>query len=1772
MARNVVTFEMFMQLCMLMKRKIGLFLILCFIPVICNAMTVKKDKDISGLWQKYEKAKTEDSPKSRMKILTDIKEAAKTRRLTYDFYRAVVLYEEVGGSVDWKQRDKLREQRNKEIADYDEPVLTFLNMRRNYGIEVGDLVELLTKEAGRLKSAQNRVVWEKESCQNMFGEVLTATFLCDYDFVVWETFIELNRYRYLDEIQGMRFIKDELEKITAGKYPQEAFYEYMSIKLPECEEKAAMEKFAEKYAGKAVALFAEQSLLLSEFHAMDEDTATSDQYKSFYRKLEAFEAHRASFKGQEAEIAGKCTEVANLMAGMKHQTASMSIHEGKVTLTLRNLSDCDFVLYGGKKGGKVVFSHKVNEDESSFYAFDKVQFDLPVLADGYYYAELKTGKTVHTAMKFPKFTLSLAFRNGSIYVADYKSGKPIGKVDLNLMSGGETVETIKDFAIDGFTVLPKEWQRKLSSNRNWQLYAACNDGMERRSQEISYFPAISYPSANHESVRAVVMKDCAAFNPGQTVRFKTIAFTEYSDGKMRTMPAGTALKAVLYSPDNKVLQSLSLKTNEFGSAHGRFELENLEKHGRHNIVIVDDCGRHLASTELIVDEYVLPSFTLAFDTDNRLYLPGDEVQVSGVLKSYSGHSLSGANVSYVVSVGGEKSEERPLEAAADGKFQLAYMANDGRGSDWLHCSVKIKVVDATGETWEFEDWKTVSSYLRVDAEVENAVDAQIDLADGFYGATSLVEKNAKVRMLTRDGSGTVVPLDVKYTLLKGERELRSGTAKSGETVEFVLGNQEDGLYTLKLYAATNDVAGREVKTENTLNIVKIAQNSTTADVDFDSYFRALDGISVQFSAGKEQAWVVAELFDDRAQSLKKEMIYIPASKDGKAVVRTLSYGYDPAYPDAVVLKLFYFRDGRSEQFSHVVRRSLPDSELSLIINRFTDNCMPGSRYVISFNSAADAEFLAAIFDKSTETIAANRWYEVVRWQRPVAEPYETVACGVYGRIMYDYFYRKNAKAYGANAPMDMVMEETAMDAVPSMGAMEMDIVEDVAEVEEMMTVDEQVDVRSDFATAIAFEPHLTAAGNGEFGFDFTASDKLSAFICALYGHDRDMHTVTTRRELVVSLPVKVSVVQPQFLYEGDRYVLNASVSNAGKDVKGVVSVYLYNGTRWENATPVRVIRQELEIAAGATGKVAFPVDVPAGLEALGFKVVFSAKIDDADMNDAVFVSVPVLPARQMLTESHSAVLLSGMDSELVMANLRKDFVNTSAEGAVFSEASLWDMLKAELKLMEAPEYENAMSLVDALYCNILGGSLAQDAAEYKAAAAEMSALLADYVNHDGGMAWMKGMKSSVIMSAVVAERIAFLRERGLAGDDLLQIARNAVKFIDRQQFDYADLPYWCGYLSPEQYVYLRSLWTDVPFDGKVISTKVQKEHFTKFRKNVESYLTGKDSTAINGNILYKSRRAAILLSLLRDGDGRRLAKEWGIRFGTESKLLTALAADVRSLEEYAVQHPSGGWYYPNLVMPYRGLLSSEAYCHASVCNLYRSLLNVQDSGLAEKLTHAIGTDKMESIAAIADGIRIWIMIQKESQEWRNEPGYYDAIAAVCDGSEEVKDVRVMALSKQFEKPFSEIKAAGNGFSVGVKYYLNEVKAGNEILDGQVLNVGDKVVAQYNVWNAENRSFVKLHIPRPAAFRPEEQVSGWPHWTFRRLGCGMFYFTPVAYREVRAQYTDYWFDVLPEEETVYTENFYVTQEGSFTAPVATVESLYAPHYRANDTSRGCLIVR
>ena len=496
--------------------------------------------------------------------------------------------------------------------------------------------------------------------------------------------------------------------------------------------------------------------------------------------------------------------------------------------------------------------------------------------------------------------------------------------------------------------------------------------------------------------------------------------------------------------------------------------------------------------------------------------------------------------------------------------------------------------------------------------------------------------------------------------------------------------------------------------------------------------------------------------------------------------------------------------------------------------------------------------------------------------------------------------------------------------------------------------------------------------------------------------------------------------------------------------------------------------------------------------------------------------------------------------------------------AALTETTLLDLVRAAIPSKVDPDGTDVLSLSEAYYVRLLSSVIPGSTRNLSDGTDDLLEKVLACRNADGGFGWFEGMNSSAVITAVLLQRFAKLRDHGFDVPDLT----SSVKFLDKNHFA-TELPYWRGYLSDAQYMFIRSLYPNVPFTEKPVTAE-GKKRMTEFQKYAKSYLvpSAKDGRGLQGQIMAKARRVQTLLNLSATSDGVALAKAWGVKVAAKVKMEASLKADIASLKEYAVEHRDGGWYYPNAVMPWRGLLETEADAHALLCNL------------------------MQPYAPqISDGIRLWLMLQKETQKWDESPAFVDAITAILDGSDAVLSTSILSYSATYGKPFADIKAAGNGFTIERKFFREKtvekvydnrtsdkndmVTTREEIKPGTPVAVGDKIIAEYRIWNQENRSFVKVDAFREAALRPVQQLSGhtgWGWFSLRRLT-----FTPQGYRNVKADRTEYYFDSFPEENTTLSEEFFVTQAGTFTAPVITVESLYAPHYRANDAYHGVLSV-
>lgn len=1775
--------------------------ILCLVAITTCAFVKRNGgqaaKDglmLTGLWKDYDAAVKADRPKEMLAVLDTIISKAKAGRLHYDFYHAASQRMTVAARRDWKQRDEFNAWLDKEVGEYDEPIVTFRHrLSKESAASMTDYV-LVSK--ARLQAARNGAFYD-----DGLDELWTGLVGDDYEYALWI----LGVMRRSEKAMSL------LEEYVGGSYPKSAYLEFRRIvgrsysykDEGRAEKAEAMRSFARKYDGRAVSLYAKAVLLKDRFDSLSRVRPSSSadlerSYKSLYADCLEVEKERLSYtKGIDKKIAGKMDDFKSLSQVLDKKEIDISFEKGVVVLKLRNLDKVKVEFVRDAKSARPLIRKTIINPDNRFYLQDTVEVRLPVCDDGKYLFKVRNGKVAAKA-EWTRQTLSIAHRADSealrFFVADYLTGEPLEKVDLELVRSENTVAVVRDVALgkDGFTPLPEEIVSALKKGAVSYLVASYRDKdgfLHKTADHYIYGDAgsTSFVEKDASGTYCEVFTDKSAYNPGETVGFKAVLYRGDISRSLQTLGSGAGVKAELVNPEGKTLCDKELKTNEYGSVAGSFDLPAEGRNGSFQVRITS--GDLEVSKWIVVDEFILPTYDLSFDTADRLFIVGDTLEVSGKVFSFSGHPLSSAAVSYSLDRRGGTLASGQLTLEADGSFTVRFATKD---DDYYggFLNLTVKVVDSTGETKEFSKYVPVLDYFSLVADVTNASAGAVEPSrkDG-RGTPCMVSGDKAVVLFGAEDimrNKMASPVEVSYSLTDASGEkVVSGNTFTGRTEEIAL--PKAGLYSLEAESRIVREDGRKVSAKKQVMILRVDDTAVTLDAKVRNFFKPVgdcaDGwlcsgeeIKVQFGAGEGPVWAVVELFGDKRQLLEHKIVYLDGKVGETGSVTFLTYNYKEDYPDAVRLMVRYFRDGTCSSFDKEFKRERSTLELPLEFSTFTDKALPGKEYSLTLKSAPGVEAVAAVFDKSSESISPNEWPTVRLSEFGAEMVYVTSSLGgVRGQVLYDemligYAPRQaKARGLGRNNASERVglMADSADGGYVESSAAPV-LMMSKAELAEEEVTSQGVAVRSDFSSSLAFEPFLRSGADGRMFMKFRTSDRLSTFIVQVWAHTKEMRNACVRREVVVTVPVKVALVEPKYLYKGDKYVLRATVSNSSdKSVAGVAALQTYSSKDYEGSRPFASRTRGVTVPAGGSVAVEFEVD-PKDHDELGLKVVFA---DNAKtFSDGVFVSLPVREARQTLTEAHSVVLTAGADRDALVRRLESEFTGTTSKGAEVKEVDIRQMVLDALPSKVEPTGKDVLSLTEALYVRKVAASLGAKV-EVKMSDEALVERIKACLNAGGGFGWFEGFRSSPIVTAVVLERFAKMRDAGIdyGGID----ADSSVKWLDSNQFLHGGVsPRWCGRLSMEEYAYVRSMYSSVPFDVSAQTRNEKSDYsrnFKDFRKEVKDYLlpSAKDGRGLDGQILAKTRRIKTLANLVGNDGGLALASSWGVRFSAASRMNQSIAADVQSLLEYAVPHVSGGWYYPNAVMPFRGLLASEAYAHSMLCDLLSS----------EYVASAEVTSPTEDVTArqIADGIRLWLMLQKETQKWDVDPAFVDAVNSVLSGSADILATKVVSLTKTYTVPFSRIVAAGNGFSIE-RHFYKKVDGGNgkdgrlEIFPGMKLKVGDRITAEYRIWSQENRSFIRLTAPREAAFRPVDQLSGAYGWRLNPLSvAGAWSITPQGYRDVKSDRTEYWFDVYPEEKTTVAEDFYITQEGTFSAPVVTIESLYAPHYRANASFGGSL---
>ena len=1287
-------------------------------------------------------------------------------------------------------------------------------------------------------------------------------------------------------------------------------------------------------------------------------------------------------------------------------------------------------------------------------------------------------------------------RNGGleVYAADYTSGKPFekGKVSLykNLYkNAGSAILNLNSRKTDSFSgqgFQPVDVGKALSDHENDYHIRIESDGdiyaplLSCYQERVFYRPNRMYRS---ETVR--ILTDRALYKPTDTIRFKIICFK--SDQTKGNVLADKEINVTFrHNSAEEDCGSLSLVTNPWGSAAGEFTLPEGSKNGIYYIT-VDGYARQ----SVRVEEYKRPNFTVSLQPVSEALGYGDVVRQGGQLRSYAGFSVAAGEVWYRIyrttysrTTHSYLGRELLLEGTAitdgDGRFDVTFPAErphiKDREEDILYSNydISVQATDPQGETHEAAITVPVADI---------PVDLNLVLPDNEHFDNRLIVDKDRVKAVSVEATtlnGTPYETEASYSVVDAAGgEVAGGSCTTNCPVPFDFGSLPSGDYTVK---ARTEFRGREITAERKVVVLSTDDPALPFTTTFFYYPVETEG-AIEFLLGttEEDLYLEVELFDDDEQ-LYRESVHL------RSELRKFKLPYKPEYRSAVKLSVFGFRKG--EVIDRTFSFTRPgDVHLDVAVETFRDKTTPGSEEVMTVRAPAGSELAVSIYDITTDRYRPNSFafrplQEFVSNSRPSIE-----------NTLRSYHSIRSMNYMMKSGAAGAMVEETMMLDKASMSRAEAESMEDdsaaLYNAEEKETP--EFEGRTHFSELIAFYPQIEADPSGVTQIRYKAGDLLSTFRVLILAHDKQLFTGEASAEFVVQKELMVMPSVPLFVTEGDRLVLKSKLVNlSSRELKGTAYVELLD----ENGKKLRLKGldpQKRALLAGAQDEVAWTVEVPGGTKKLTARIWFATPTS----SDGEQHEIEVVPATITLTEAASFILGGKHDHKYYEKQLRKQF--GAADPIIeYAEYSTLDAVKESLPKAEAPASNNAIAWINQLYINQMRNFVLQDdSADYQAFRSQAFSKLKTFQRSDGGIQWFQGMDSNTLLTLYLLEKLGQLRTLGalVPDDGEMNVIRKALRYID-QRIDLQDSYKEFYPFSLVREFAVRSLWFDVPM------SEGAKAVYGKF-------INGTEEGWQMISILEKSQ----LINMMLRAAATPYADK---RFDKRIKLLR------ESLKDYAVENPTVGCYFPNAVMPFRGLMNSEIYAHAQLIETF--------SGLGEK--------------KMVDGIAQWLLLQKHNQAWENTVATTDAVHALV--ASKAKDLRLGAVYYTYTTKLDKVKASAN--EIRIDRVFIRASDGSVLEDGAPLRVGEEIIARYQIHNTENRSFVQMRAMRPACFYPRDERSYFTWWGF--------------YREVKPSGTNYYWELLPEENTTVEERFYVQQEGSFNSGLVEIECLYAREYRGH----------
>ncbi|MBI5219414.1 MAG: hypothetical protein HY958_10835 [Bacteroidia bacterium] len=778
-----------------------------------------------------------------------------------------------------------------------------------------------------------------------------------------------------------------------------------------------------------------------------------------------------------------------------------------------------------------------------------------------------------------------------------------------------------------------------------------------------------------------------------------------------------------------------------------------------------------------------------------------------------------------------------------------------------------------------------------------------------------------------------------------------------------------------------------------------------------------------------------------------------------------------------------------------------------------------------------------------------------------------------------------------------------------------------------------VKARANFAETAFFYPDLRTNEKGEVIIKFTIPESLTKWKMMGFSHTKDLKYGFIKKDLVTQKELMVIPNPPRFFRENDEIEFPVKISNVtDKEISGFAKIEFFDAITMKPVSNIFAENggtepKEFKIAAGQNTSLKWKLKIPEGIGAIDYKVVAKAgRFSDGEEN-----VIPVLTNRMLVTESFPLPIRGKTSKNFEFAKL-KNFKSSSTLRnqkltLEFTSNPAWYAVQALPYIMEYP-YECAEQVFSRFYANSLASHIANSKPKIKKVfdswknTPDSKALLSNLEKNqelktllleetpwvlnaqdetfrkkqvgllfdlnkmsrelnsamkklldmqvsNGGWPWFPGMPESRYITQHVVTGMAHLDNLGVTkikeDKRVWNMVERAVHYLDyevKKDYEYLKKYYTkeemeLNHLSEIEihYLYARSYFKD-----RIDLPSGCKDAFNYYKGQAEKYWLSQSKymQAMIGFALYNYGTPVIPQDI------------------------------VKSLRENSSSSEEMGMYWKDVEAGY---------------NWWQAPIETQ--ALMIELFDKVAKDEQ----AVND-LKVWLLKQKQTQDWRTTKATVEAIYALLlkgaewlDSDELVKvklgdidvdpkkmdGVKVEAGTGYYKTSWAGgeiVPEMGNitvtknneGVSWGAIYWqyfeqldkitphetplkLNkklfierDSKSGKiiEPLDEKVkLTVGDKVIVRIELRVDRNMEFVHMKDMRASGFEPINVISRY------KWQDGLGY-----YESTKDAATNFFMSYMPKGTYVFEYPLRVTHNGDFSNGITQIQCMYAPEFSSH----------